>query len=557
MSEELMQGLVRAVNSIVPFDYLRINHEFTDSMLEDLVQRACEGIDNQIYNLDTDKIESLQLKHCRDIRYELSNEWFFNLYNILDDLKLDSELAYKIGRHYMEIKPIGDKMALTLMVLGLSGAYKLGNVFNRKWNKTKEVDIRKTGRNKIEIVLKHYEGILVNDFALNYHRGIFDITAERLGYQNVVSSFTKVDDPKREIYRFLVKYKNIGLRKRRYNARKFNDPDIQNLVRKYEGEISKGNQQNAKQQKLIEEKTAELVDTIQTVARLEGHRAAHKRNSAGLAHELGNVWSIINNYLKVLMVDIDNKRGPQVGDIQKPGSSLAKLYSVYNYVLEDLTGFLTKHGVPDDAITKELLPHMQNLRDVCRPTDSRIIAVDKIVYGVLRQSERIKQIEKNAKIYADVLHEKRGTEKIDYAKLVSTVVKDHETDLAQHGIILNLKTHGENFIIIGSDHQLYSITNNPLMNSIYSVKNRDEKTIDIDIFSKEKTIEFIISDTGTGIGKKILPKIFDFKYTTKGNEGSGMGLTIFDAYLQLYSGTRKVESHKDKGTRLTAVLMKK
>jgi len=64
-----------------------------------------------------------------------------------------------------------------------------------------------------------------------------------------------------------------------------------------------------------------------------------------------------------------------------------------------------------------------------------------------------------------------------------------------------------------------------------------------------------ISDTGCGIAKEMLPKIFDPFYTTKGpKEGIGLGLSVSYKIIEQLNGKIAVESVKGKGTTFTICL---
>ncbi len=64
-----------------------------------------------------------------------------------------------------------------------------------------------------------------------------------------------------------------------------------------------------------------------------------------------------------------------------------------------------------------------------------------------------------------------------------------------------------------------------------------------------------ISDTGCGIAKEMLPKIFDPFYTTKGpKEGIGLGLSVSYKIIEQLNGKIAVESVKGRGTTFTICL---
>ena len=61
-------------------------------------------------------------------------------------------------------------------------------------------------------------------------------------------------------------------------------------------------------------------------------------------------------------------------------------------------------------------------------------------------------------------------------------------------------------------------------------------------------IEVKIADTGQGIPRDDLSRIFEPFYTTKGQSGTGLGLAITWGIIDSHDGTINVESELGKGT---------
>jgi two-component system sensor histidine kinase HydH len=76
--------------------------------------------------------------------------------------------------------------------------------------------------------------------------------------------------------------------------------------------------------------------------------------------------------------------------------------------------------------------------------------------------------------------------------------------------------------------------------------------LQIDIFDSDENSELIIriKDTGRGIAKEDLPKIFDPYFTTK-SSGTGLGLAIAHNIIEAMGGTIEVKSEPGKGTAFT------
>lgn len=60
-------------------------------------------------------------------------------------------------------------------------------------------------------------------------------------------------------------------------------------------------------------------------------------------------------------------------------------------------------------------------------------------------------------------------------------------------------------------------------------------------------VRITVSDTGRGIDKENLSKIFDPFYTTK-DDGTGLGLSICQKIIEQHGGRINVESVINKGT---------
>jgi two-component system NtrC family sensor kinase len=64
-------------------------------------------------------------------------------------------------------------------------------------------------------------------------------------------------------------------------------------------------------------------------------------------------------------------------------------------------------------------------------------------------------------------------------------------------------------------------------------------------------VEVRITDTGQGIPKENLSRIFEPFYTTKGKHGTGLGLAVIWRIIDNHNGTIGVDSEIGKGTTFT------
>ena len=78
----------------------------------------------------------------------------------------------------------------------------------------------------------------------------------------------------------------------------------------------------------------------------------------------------------------------------------------------------------------------------------------------------------------------------------------------------------------------------------------------LEAYDKDKEVRLDISDTGMGIPAKEKGLVFEPLFTTKGKEGSGLGMAISYAIIKKIGGDIKVESEEGKGTIFRVTLKK-
>jgi C4-dicarboxylate-specific signal transduction histidine kinase len=98
----------------------------------------------------------------------------------------------------------------------------------------------------------------------------------------------------------------------------------------------------------------------------------------------------------------------------------------------------------------------------------------------------------------------------------------------QNNININI-TEKQNFTIFGYENELKQVFLNIFSNAKDElVKNKTKnRAIDVDFFIENDKKVITISDNGGGIPQELLPnKLFDSYITTKGKDGTGLGLNI-------------------------------
>ena len=115
-------------------------------------------------------------------------------------------------------------------------------------------------------------------------------------------------------------------------------------------------------------------------------------------------------------------------------------------------------------------------------------------------------------------------------------------------MVVNIET--EDTVVTADTYSIEQIFKNLIDNAIKYTK---EGKIEITVSKPDKHLQVKISDTGVGISKEYLPKLFEpFSQEesgyTRSFEGNGIGLAIVREYCKMNNITIEVESEKGKGT---------
>jgi len=101
--------------------------------------------------------------------------------------------------------------------------------------------------------------------------------------------------------------------------------------------------------------------------------------------------------------------------------------------------------------------------------------------------------------------------------------------------------------------QMGQVVLNLVMNAIQAMPNGG--TLRVSLESKGSQVTLSVTDTGCGIPKENILKLFTPFFTTKEvGEGTGLGLTVTHGIIQEHDGTIFVKSELGKGATFTIVL---
>ena len=138
----------------------------------------------------------------------------------------------------------------------------------------------------------------------------------------------------------------------------------------------------------------------------------------------------------------------------------------------------------------------------------------------------------------------------DIDELVKRVNILMKHELKNALITLNIEINiDKNTTLTGDITSLVQVINNMISNSIQSYNGEPNKEIDLIVDKKDNNIVISVRDYGSGLPDSVQDKLFKEMITTKGKNGTGLGLFMsYSTVKAHFNGDITFETQKDKGT---------
>ena len=180
-------------------------------------------------------------------------------------------------------------------------------------------------------------------------------------------------------------------------------------------------------------------------------------------------------------------------------------------------------------------------------------------------SEWISKIKSYTEYMSDIITAVKGqavtlseTENVtfDIEELLKRVDILMKHELKNALIYLNISVKvDEHKLIHGDVNSLVQVINNMISNSIQAYNGKTEQNIDLIVEEKNNKLYISIKDYGCGLPQKVKDKLFKEMITTKGKNGTGLGLYMSYSTIKAhFGGDITFESEEGKGTTFTIIL---
>ncbi len=171
----------------------------------------------------------------------------------------------------------------------------------------------------------------------------------------------------------------------------------------------------------------------------------------------------------------------------------------------------------------------------------------KDVKKILEETERASKIIKNFLTFSRRYEPQKKSCNINQILESVLEIRAYDMNVSNIKVVRNFDSNIP--LTMADSNQLRQVFLNLVSNAIYSMKETSKGgTLTIKTKRKDKKIIISISDTGKGIAKENVEKIFKAFFTTKEvGKGTGLGLSISKSIIEEHGGTIRVESTLGKG----------
>jgi signal transduction histidine kinase len=181
----------------------------------------------------------------------------------------------------------------------------------------------------------------------------------------------------------------------------------------------------------------------------------------------------------------------------------------------------------------------------------------KVLETVYRNSEELLELIDNV-LWMTSLNAGDATaaiEKFDARDVVKETVKRYEKTILEKGLKLNVQLSDSDMSIVSDRAKIERVFHNVFNNAV-KFTSAGEVTVKAQLTADRKSVEFEITDTGTGIEESKIDSIFEPFHQADNSvqraySGLGLGLTVARRMAELVGGKLEVSSKPQAGTRVT------
>ena len=178
-------------------------------------------------------------------------------------------------------------------------------------------------------------------------------------------------------------------------------------------------------------------------------------------------------------------------------------------------------------------------------------ATAEIVAMAQQSSEEVRRIEALTRSTLGFFRQTNTPEKVDLRSSAESVRLLLDPLLRKRGIELEIRTSGD-CVVTAYPVETRQVLLNLVRNACEATVRKEAK-VRVIIAGKPDAVEVVVEDEGAGIDPLMLPSLFHFGASTKGDRGNGMGLWVVKQLVEKHGGSIGLDTRPGEGTRFTIV----
>jgi signal transduction histidine kinase len=176
-------------------------------------------------------------------------------------------------------------------------------------------------------------------------------------------------------------------------------------------------------------------------------------------------------------------------------------------------------------------------------------ATPEIIKMARQSAEEVHRIESLARSTLGFFRQTDAPEEVDLQASAQSVRLLLEPIMRKREIAFEIQAAGDCTVRAFSAATRHVLLN--LVRNACEAINRKGAKVTVSLTGRAEAVELVVADEGAGIDPAIVPNLFQFGATTKGERGNGMGLWVVKKLLDRHGGTIDMVSTPGQGTRFT------
>lgn len=199
------------------------------------------------------------------------------------------------------------------------------------------------------------------------------------------------------------------------------------------------------------------------------------------------------------------------------------------------------------VVTHEInnpLAAIQNLMFLIEITPG---APPDIVAMAKQSADEVRRIESLTRSTLGFFRQNSSLEKVDLCVSAESVRMLLEPLMRKRGLTFEIVRNGDCTVNAYSVETRQVLLN--LVRNAVEATSRPGGKVTVSITGKEREVDIVVEDQGSGIEPQMLPHLFEFGASTKGDRGNGMGLWVVKQLIEKHGGDIDLETKLGEGTR--------